>query len=66
MNILICYRIFYSDKTACTVLQRNFPAETAPLQKLYASVMHTVDGTQTPDAVTAAILEVVSPNYTLN
>ncbi len=45
---------------------QKFHTETAPLQKLYASVMHTVDGTQAPDAVTAAILEVVSPNYTLN
>jgi adenylate kinase len=33
----------------------KFHAETAPLKSLYGAILKTVDGTQSPDAVTAAI-----------
>jgi adenylate kinase len=38
----------------------KFHAETAPLKALYGSILETVDGTQSPDAVTTAIGVVLS------
>jgi adenylate kinase len=37
----------------------KFHAETAPVRSLYASIVRTVDGTQSPDEVTAAICAVL-------
>jgi adenylate kinase len=45
------------DDTVEAVNKRlaKFHAETAPLKTLYGSILKTVDGTQSPDAVTSAI-----------
>jgi membrane-associated HD superfamily phosphohydrolase len=45
------------DDTLEAVTKRlgKFHAETAPLKTLYGSILHAVDGTQSPDAVTSAI-----------
>jgi len=45
------------DDTVEAVNKRlaKFHAETAPLKTLYGAILKTVDGTQSPDAVTAAI-----------
>jgi adenylate kinase len=52
-----------ADDTLEAVNKRvaKFHAETAPVRTLYASILRTVDGTASPDAVTAAIRAILDP-----
>jgi adenylate kinase len=52
-----------ADDTLEAVNKRlgKFHAETAPVRTLYASRLRTVDGTASPDAVTAAIRAILDP-----
>lgn len=51
------------DDTLESVNKRleKFHNETAPLTSLYGKILQRVDGTQTPDAVTAAIRAILDP-----